>query len=252
MIVDNREHGLLKLLPADTITVKQLPVADIWIGISDTTGTGSTEGAPPAATNGLLIERKAVADLEASILDGRYREQRARLLSKATELSAHPMYIIEGDLDRLGVVRLSGQALMKHITRLQLRYHIAVFQTACIEETARLLLLLHDQWKSDPTTFEQPAKLSYVEAAGGGSKSANRDDPSAFAVHVIQGCRGISAAMASSLLEAHGGTLEGIWNASEESIANTSVSKGAAGTKGRKVGKAVAGRLFSLLHASKN
>lgn len=231
--MDNREHELIKLLPSDQITVKQLPIADIWIGVT-------AEGEP--AANGLLIERKAVADLEASILDGRYREQRARLLFKATECSAHPVYIIEGDLDRIGHIRLSGQALMKHITRLQLRYHIAVFQTSCIQDTAKLLLLLQDQWKSDPTTFEQPAKLSYVEAAGGGKKSANRDDPSTFAAHVLQGCRGVSAAAAKAILDAHGGTLNGVWDATVESLAATPISQ-------RKLGKAVATRLYSLLHA---
>jgi ERCC4-type nuclease len=234
MYVDNREHDLIKLFPSDQITVKQLPVADIWIGTT-------AEGEP--AANSLLIERKAVADLEASILDGRYREQRARLLSKATEHAAHPVYIIEGDLDRMGHVRLSGQALMKHLTRLQLRYHIAVFQTASLQETAQLLLLLHDQWKSDPTTFEQPAKLSYVEAAGGGKKSANRDDPYTFAAHVLQGCRGISAAAAKAILDAHSGTLKGVWDASAETLAATPVNK-------RKLGKAVADRLHSLLHGS--
>lgn len=133
MILDAREHALIKAIPPSLASTKQLPVADIWIGVKE-------DGQP--AANGLLIERKAVADLESSILDGRYREQRARLLAFAAESGAHPVYIIEGDLDRMGPsVRLAEAALLKHLTRLMLRYHIAVFQTASVQDTAKLLLL---------------------------------------------------------------------------------------------------------------
>lgn len=246
MLLDCREHGLLAEFGAKGVPrpqTAQLPVADCWIGL-EAAGSGAAESAPPRpARNGLLIERKAVADLEASILDGRYREQRARILSAATEYGAHPVYIIEGDLDRLGQVRLAAPALMKHITRLMLRYHIAVFQTACLRDTAELLLLLQDQWTADPTTFEQPAKISYVEAAGGSSKSANRDDPAAFAAGVLQLCRGVSAAAAAAILRAHGGTLQGVLSAEESALAATMVGK-------RKLGPAVAARLHGLLHAA--
>lgn len=234
MILDTREHALIQLLPPSVRTIQQLPVADCWIGTS-------SEGKP--AANGLLIERKAVADLEASILDGRYREQRARLLAAANEHRAHPVYIIEGDLDRMGPnVRLAAPALMKHITRLMLRYHIAVFQTASLQDTAQLLLLLQDQWTADPTTFEQPAQISYVEAAGGASKAANRDSPTAFAAAVLQLCRGVSTVAAQAILAAHGGTLESVLAAEESALATTQIGK-------RKLGPAVAARLYGLLHA---
>jgi ERCC4-type nuclease len=202
-----------------------MDVGDCWIGVGE--------------PNGLLIERKAAADLEASILDGRYREQRSRLLATCTETKAHPVYIIEGDLDRLGA-RLSKSALMKHLTRLSLRYHVAVFQTSCLEETAELLNLLADQWATDPTTFAQPATLTYVETRGT-SRQANSDDPKTFAVGVLSCCRGVSATGAVALLEAFGGTLAGVWGASAEELAAVQVGK-------QKVGKAKADRLFSLLH----
>ena len=86
-MLDDREHGLRELLPS--WPVSHLPVADIWIGVPlDAEGV-----------NGLMIERKSVADFEASILDNRYREQRSRLMTYATERKAHVVYIIEGELD---------------------------------------------------------------------------------------------------------------------------------------------------------
>jgi ERCC4-type nuclease len=227
--LDDRERGLIGLLPS--WTVSHLSIGDIWIGLDS----------DQPARNGLILERKTAADLEASILDGRYREQRARLLAVAAERQAHPVYVIEGDLDRLGA-RLSRSALWKHLTRLALRYHITIFQTACLQETADLCQLLAEQWQVDPTTFEMPAKLSYVEQRGGQTRQGNSDDPEVFAVSVLTSCRGISAAGAKAVLEGCGGSLEGVWRASAAQLAAIVVGK-------RKLGAAVGGRLHSLLHS---
>jgi ERCC4-type nuclease len=233
IIVDDREHGLRRLFRSATYTVVHLPVGDIWIGLQ-------AEDQQPAK-GGLIIERKSAADLEASILDGRYREQRARLLAFCQDKGAHPMYIIEGDLDRFNA-RLKKPALLKHITRLQLRYHIPVFQTACIEETSELCYTLLEQWESDPTTFEQPATLTYVETRGT-TRQENSDDPKVFAVGVLSCCRGVSPAAAQAVLEGCGGTLQGVWDSDEVKLAGILCGK-------QKFGPARAKRLVSLLHSN--
>lgn len=227
-MLDDREHGLRELLPWP---VSHLPVADIWIGVPL-----EAEGAP---ANGLMIERKSVADFEASILDNRYREQRSRLIAYATERKAHVVYIIEGELDRLGSHRLTKQALMKHITRLMLRYHIAVFQTSCIKETAELCALLKDQITSDPTTFEQPSTMTYIETRGK-TREANSDDPAVFITTVLQACRGISAAGAQAIAAVYP-NLEALMKATQEDFQKIQVGK-------QKFGQVKAQRLYSLLH----
>ena len=73
MILDVRERELIPLLPQ--WTTKQIPVGDIWIGLSG-------EEIQPG---GVVAERKSVRDFEASFLDGRYREQRSRLLAFCAE-----------------------------------------------------------------------------------------------------------------------------------------------------------------------
>jgi ERCC4-type nuclease len=226
-MLDDREHGLRELLPWP---IAHLPVADIWIG-TDPSGN-------PLA-NSVLIERKSVADFEASIMDNRYREQRSRLMSYATEQKAHVAYIIEGELDRLGPHRLTKQALMKHITRLALRYHIAVFQTASIKETAELCQLLKDQWTSDPTTFEQPATMTYVETRGK-TREENSDDPAVFMATVLQACRGVSSAGAKAIAAVYP-SLESLMKATQEELAAIQVGK-------QKFGQVKATRLYSLLH----
>ena len=64
IVLDNREHGLIPLLPESP--VKQLPVGDAWIQLNDATL--------------VVVERKTTSDFEASFLDGRYREQRTHYI----------------------------------------------------------------------------------------------------------------------------------------------------------------------------
>jgi ERCC4-type nuclease len=232
-MLDDREHGLRELLPS--WPVAHLAVGDIWIG----TAPGPGLEGPEISPNGLLIERKSVADLEASIMDNRYREQRSRIMAYATEKKAHVVYIIEGELDRFGF-RLSKQALMKHITRLALRYHIAVFQTASIKETAELCQLLQDQWAADPTTFEQPATMTYVETRGK-TRESNSDDPTVFLSTVLQACRGVSAAGAKAIMAVYP-NLESLLKAEQKAFAEIQVGK-------QKFGAVKAARLYSLLHS---
>jgi Fanconi anemia group M protein len=223
MVLDAREHGLKALLPEASSAT--LPVGDIWIGLD--------------GKNGLVIERKSVADLEASILDGRYREQRSRCMAFATEKGASLVYIIEGILRGN---RMATSALQKHITRLCIRYHIPVLRTASLQETAALCTLLEDQLRSDPTTFEQPATMTYVETRGS-TRQANTDDPLVFSTSVLSCCRGVSVSIAQELLKAFG-SLEGVFAATQEELAAVKLGK-------QSFGKVKAERLHGLLHAPK-
>lgn len=222
IVLDVREHGLKALLPEASCI--SLPVGDIWIGL---------EG-----KNGLVIERKSVADLEASILDGRYREQRSRCMAFATEKGASLVYIIEGVLRGN---RMATSALQKHITRLCIRYHIPVLRTASLQETAALCTLLEEQWRSDPTTFEQPATMTYVETRGS-TRQANTDDPLVFSTSVLSCCRGVSVSIAQELLKAFG-SLDGVFAATQQALAAVKVGK-------QSFGKVKAERLHGLLHAT--
>ncbi len=89
--VDTRERELIPLL--SPWPVRTLPVGDIWIGLSGEE--------IDVAAGGIVIERKTTDDLEASILDGRYREQRTRLTTYCQQRGARPLYVIEGIMDRL-------------------------------------------------------------------------------------------------------------------------------------------------------
>ena len=189
-----------------------------------------------------MIERKTVADLEASIKDGRYREQRLRLLTYCGETGARPLYIIEGNLDRLNATRFQGNTLRKFLHRLQIRYSVPVIQTESLESTASICAVLLDQWTTDKDVFkaEDGAKKDYA-ASVTVHKRGNKEDPAVFASMVLQQCPGVSAAIAKAILE-KGANLTGVWALSEKDVAAVQV------TAKRKVGPALAKRLWTLLH----
>lgn len=214
--------------------VKALPVGDIWIGV-DVSGE--------VAAGGIVAERKTAADLEASILDGRYREQRLRLLTYCQQRGARPLYIIEGSLDRIQG-RFTEEVLRKFLNRLQLRYGVAVTQTDCLDGTVTLCKILADQIQADAAVFvaQDGAAKEYTHSVSV-NKRANKDDPKTFAALALQQCPGVSATVADAVLTTGGGTLTGVWGLTEVAIAATKLSEK------RRVGPAVAKRLWTLLHS---
>jgi ERCC4-type nuclease len=228
--LDTREGELIRLLQAPQDIVKQLPVADIWIGITESNSI--SEG-------GLLIERKSIRDLEASILDGRYREQRGRLLASCHENKTQPMYIVEGSFSS-GTGRLTKKALMKFINRLIFHYNIAVMQTASLSETAELIQTLVEQWKEDPTSLQRTTEVVKVTDGIHVQKKANAMDPRQFAICCIAQCPGVSVKAAEQLVTVFG-SLPGVIKASKEELEQVKVSA-------RKIGPVVSKRLYELLH----
>jgi len=231
--LDHREHLLLRLAPSFKSIAP--PVGDLWIG--DLSGTDLMAG-------GVILERKTGADLEASIMDGRYKEQRGRLLAYAAQHKVAVGYVIEGILDRLDG-RLTESALLKHITRMQFHHRIPVIQTASPRETLQIATLMEEQWVKDKGQFSwnctdgsvtTPVAASYV-------KSACRDSPDAFLLGVLTQCRGVSEGLAR-LITAKYTNLDTLLAATADQLGSISDPT----NPKRKVGKAVAERLYGLLH----
>ena len=221
MILDTREHDLITLLADANPEVKQLPVGDIWIG-------------------DLIIERKSVKDLEASILDGRYREQRGRILAHCQENAVKPLYIIEGGLSS-HTGRLTTSAIMKFINRLVFHYNMPVVQTGGLKETADLLRTIVEQQQEKPESLQRKTDLVKVADGLHVQKKVNAQDPRQFSIASLSQCPGVSVKMAEALVTTFG-SLKGVMEAPVKDIENVKV-----GT--RKVGPVVSKRLHELLTA---
>jgi len=230
MWLDTRESELISLLP--NATVKALPIADIWVGVGE-------DGV--VKEGGIVIERKSIRDFEASILDGRYREQRGRILSYCQEHKTQPLYILEGDLSS-GTGRLEKKALMKFLNRLVFHYQLPVLQTGSVRETAELVQHLMDQWTEDPTSLQRTTELIKVSDGIHVQKKANAADPKQFAIACLAQCPGVSVKMAEALITALG-TLKAVMEADTKQLAEIKVGS-------RKVGPVVSGRLHGILNGT--
>lgn len=103
-----------------------------------------------------IFERKTLQDLHASILDGRYKEQKARLLSNVSQ--KYITYIIEGDNI------LSSNTYSKNKSMIQSAYlhtlfrdNIRILYTKNIVETTTLILLISTK------IIDKPEKFLYEE-----------------------------------------------------------------------------------------
>ncbi len=229
--LDNREHELIRLIP----TVSKpcaLHVGDIWIGLS---------GEEPV-NGGLIIERKTWADLEASIMDGRYREQRGRLLAYSQETGARVAYIIEKSTLRNWI----QDTVRKFIMRIQLVHGIAVFETASTQDTAQFIRSLTASWETDSTAFTAVQAAQRAADSIHVVKRDNDNNPRLFALKVLCLCPGVSTNIADVILTAADNSLESIMTKTIEdfSVLKIKTSTG----KQRAIGTKVAERLYNLLH----
>jgi len=125
LCIDSREAGLAALLP-DAV-VKPLILGDITIEHDD-------------GQELVIIERKTVADLAASIKDGRYKEQSARLQSYS--LANHNIvYLIEGSL-RTSKLPLPCETLMSSMVSLLFGKGFSVVRTESLEQTAQFVQVM--------------------------------------------------------------------------------------------------------------
>jgi hypothetical protein len=127
---------------------------------------------------------------------------------------------------------------------MQLRDRIPVFQTASMRETIALATIIEGEWAKAKGAFACGAATGATPApvAASYTKSASRDTRESFLLGVLTQCRGVSEALAR-IVAARVESVEGLMRATETGLAAMAEGK-------RKVGKAVAARLYGLLHAS--
>ena len=218
-VIDIRERHLFPLLPS--FEVQTMAIGDIQVG-------------------NILIERKTVKDFEASVLDGRYREQKTRLLATCQEKSLSPLYILEGPFSST-TGRLQVPAIMKLVARLQYKHGIPVIQTGGLEETATLVKALADYYTEDPTNFVRSTEPLRAVDSVHVVKKVNANDPKQFMMAALAQCPGVSIKMAEAIHTAFP-TWTALMGADEKGLEMIVQANG------RKVGPVVAKRLFALLH----
>ena len=127
LVIDKHERALIKLFQPDQIEVQTLDVGDVFCEYDD--------GA------NWIAERKTAEDLAASIKDGRWDEQKDRLLKSGCTL----VYIIEGDLRK---AKFTYDALVGVCVNTTLRDDVYLHRTTDISETKSVIEHLVKKFQS--------------------------------------------------------------------------------------------------------
>lgn len=140
LLIDTRESDLILLLkeqdvPHESVT---LDIADIEL-IESGGGEGGRR---------FLMERKTIKDLAASIVDGRFKDQKDRMLGiLEREPTTAISYILEGNIRGGDSERVSGRITVGMIRNLlytiQYKYRIPVIQTTSVRDTAGYIRRFH-------------------------------------------------------------------------------------------------------------
>lgn len=161
--VDSREDALNDMLRLNLTGTKHslrsesLPVGDVILSSED------------GGTDYLVFERKSLADLAASIQDGRYKEQSHRLQALPHVHNHNVVYVVEGDFARYSE-RFSkiGKGTL-HSAMCSLNYYkgFSVVRTMSLMETHELIQSYANKLASSPAPY------GHYHVLGGGAQPVN-------------------------------------------------------------------------------
>tara|TARA_Y100000741_G_C18257295_1_gene559446 strand:- start:2134 stop:2820 length:687 start_codon:yes stop_codon:yes gene_type:complete len=131
ILIDNRENDLIKLLNKNNynFSTSNLDVGDIQYKVDNEIV--------------YIIERKTVNDLGASIKDGRYKEQKIRLLSNHKD---NIFYIIEGNINFCETI--STKAILGSIINMIFRDNIKIIYSKDLKQTEDIIIQIKEKFDS--------------------------------------------------------------------------------------------------------
>ena len=160
IILDDREQQLYHLVNEKneildlklTIEKKTLPLGDIVFVDDDEKEL-------------LIVERKSLSDLVASIKDGRYDEQSYRLIHSSGLYRHHIIYLIEGGMSQI-LNPIEKKMIYSSMLTLQLYKGFSIMKTTSMIETAEWIIYSanklssmvkkgHELWSPESAIIEQ-------------------------------------------------------------------------------------------------
>jgi len=193
--IDNREHGM-NFDSHENISIikKTLQVGDIQIRKDDEIIA--------------IFERKTISDLLCSLKDGRYSEQKSRLLSSR---SIHKGYILEGSFENEPIV-------WQIILRLQCKDRLICFTTKNLNETQDIVSQLFNKFQKDQKMYMQNVSphLNYTDCLHVAKKS-NLNPERCFIIQLKQ-IPGISTKTAEAIAELYTSWMELLAVFTEKSV----------------------------------
>lgn len=262
VVIDTRENDLWTELAAHTVDTGEgwwvekatLDVGDIafYAMITDLSGAVDLSGAAAPQQPLAVLERKTAEDLGASQKDGRYREQRARLLALRGGKTAIA-YLVEAPAWSPSLSRtwckgkFNEVQLQQAIVRINLRYTIPVFMSSGLKETKQWIRRIAKSLVADPAVFQEgvastacAAAAAYTEAIH--VKKADNATPERIFLSFLLAIPGMGKAAATALAEATHSKFSELQTMTQEQLCEVKVGK-------RKLSKTLAANLYAALHS---
>jgi ERCC4-type nuclease len=211
--IDTREellYGKLQILyPSLNIEKEQLNLGDILIQSEN----GRT----------LVVERKTINDLSASVKDGRYREQKYRLLREYPREDV--LYLIEGHWHMI-----ADEMLKSAVLNTLLRDDIKVFFTSNIEGTVHLI---NDIAVRISKYAGGSSGTNDYSAVANSSKHTKAEymTPEVFQTMALCQIPRVSAGIAKSIIDHYGSLSETIMKANKDELAELRINNRRLGMK---------------------
>lgn len=157
----------------------------------------------------LLIERKTVEDLGSSILDGRHKEQKYRIINSGIP-KQKVMFLVEGTMKNLSFGNIKKKTLLGAIQNTMFRDGFSVYRTGNIEETIEFIerfldKLIKDKTKNlthlilDNAGEDLKSKLEYIDVKK--VKKKNNMTPEVFNKLVLLQIPGVSQNIVDRIFE---------------------------------------------------
>ena len=155
----------------------------------------------------LLIERKTVEDLGSSILDGRHKEQKFRIINSGIP-KQKVMFLIEGTMKNLSFGNIKKNTLLGAIQNTMFRDGFTVYRTSNLEETIEFIERFLDKFLKDKTknltnlVVDKDAvksKLEYIDVKK--VKKKNNMTPEVFNKLVLLQIPGVSQNIVDRIFE---------------------------------------------------
>jgi len=219
LIIDTHENKIIAAMKEEvTFSTEALPCGDILFEEEDLR---------------LLVERKSAADLCASITDGRYREQRSRLVEWRND-QHKVLYLIEGQID---------EVTERTLHRLMIAYDIPIWRTTDVQDTVEWITWVYSQGSLEVFFKKRSGEQDRIENIRFSKNMYKKNvcNPKNLLVSMLNSIHGVSYDMAHAIASPYTSVHEFITSYDKDPDAEIMYKTSTGNNK--KIGKAILQRI---------